>query len=97
MNPAVELAKRLLVDSIWKSANLEGLGTTSPATELILENVPVKTSKEEVLFVLNMKNAWKFLLDSISRETNFIAFIRELNKICGNNLFTAQEVSESLL
>lgn len=23
---AIEMAKRLLVDSIWKSANLEGLG-----------------------------------------------------------------------
>ena len=29
-------AKRLLVDSIWKSANLEGLGTTFPKTEAIL-------------------------------------------------------------
>ena len=26
---AIEMAKRMLVDSIWKSANLEGLGTTS--------------------------------------------------------------------
>lgn len=27
---AIEMAKRLLVDSIWKSANLEGLGTIFP-------------------------------------------------------------------
>lgn len=27
---AIEMAKRMLVDSIWKSANLEGLGTTFP-------------------------------------------------------------------
>ncbi len=33
---AIEMAKRLLVDSIWKSANLEGLGMTFPKTEAIL-------------------------------------------------------------
>lgn len=33
---AVEMAKRLLVDIIWKSANLEGLGTIFPKTEAIL-------------------------------------------------------------
>ncbi len=35
---AIEVAKRLLVDSIWKSANLEGLGTTFPKTEAIHSN-----------------------------------------------------------
>lgn len=33
---AIEMAKRLLADSIWKSENLEGLGTTFPKTEAIL-------------------------------------------------------------
>lgn len=37
---AIEMAKGLLVDSLWKSANLEGLGTTFPKTEAILANVP---------------------------------------------------------
>lgn len=48
---AVEMAKRLLVDSIWKSANLEGLGTTFPKTEAILANAPTTTKTEEVLFI----------------------------------------------
>lgn len=46
---AIEMAKRLLVDSIWKSANLEGLGTTFPKTEAILANAPTTTKTEEVL------------------------------------------------
>ena len=58
---AVEMAKRLLVDSIWKSANLEGLGTTFPKTEAILANAPTNTKTEEVLFVINMKRAWELL------------------------------------
>lgn len=36
---ALAMAKRLLMDSIWKSANLEGLGTTYPKTEAIIRSV----------------------------------------------------------
>jgi hypothetical protein len=34
---ALAMAKRLLMDSIWKSANLEGLGTTYQKQKLSLE------------------------------------------------------------
>lgn len=83
---ALDLAKRKLVDSIWKSANLEGLGTTFPKTESILENIPTKTSREEVFFIVNMKNAWKFLFDNLDYPINLM-FLRQLNKIVGDNLF----------
>lgn len=83
---AVEMAKRLLVDSIWKSANLEGLGTTFPKTEAILANAPTTTKTEEVLFVINMKRAWQFLLDNI-RYNNNLMLLREYNKIVGELLF----------
>lgn len=36
---ALAMAKRLIIDSIWKSANLEGLGTTYPKTEAIIRSV----------------------------------------------------------
>lgn len=83
---AIEMAKRLLVDSIWKSANLEGLGTTFPKTEAILANAPTTTKSEEVLFVINMKRAWQFLLDNIDSPNN-IMLLREYNKIVGELLF----------
>ncbi len=83
---AVEMAKRLLVDSIWKSANLEGLGTTFPKTEAILANAPTTTRTEEVLFIINMKRAWQFLLDNLEYP-NSIALLREYNKIVGELLF----------
>lgn len=83
---AVEMAKRLLVDSIWKSANLEGLGTTFPKTEAILANAPTTTKTEEVLFVINMKRAWQFLLDNLEYH-NSIMLLRELDKIVGELLF----------
>lgn len=36
---ALAMAKRLIMDSIWKSANLEGLETTYPRTEAIIKSV----------------------------------------------------------
>lgn len=83
---AIEMAKRLLVDSIWKSANLEGLGTTFPKTEAILANAPTTTKTEEVLFVINMKRAWQFLLDNLE-YSNCIMLLREFDKIVGELLF----------
>ena len=83
---AIEMAKRLLVDSIWKSANLEGLGTTFPKTEAILANAPTETRLEEVLFVINMKRAWQFLLDNLDIPNN-IMLLREYNKVVGELLF----------
>ncbi len=83
---AVEMAKRLLVDSIWKSANLEGLGTTFPKTEAILANAPTETRSEEVLFVVNMKRAWQFLLKNLNVSNN-IMLLREYNRIVGELMF----------
>ncbi len=84
---AIEMAKRMLVDSIWKSANLEGLGTTFPKTEAILANAPTTTKTEEVLFVINMKRAWQFLLDNLEYN-NCIMLLREFDKIVGELLFS---------
>ena len=83
---AIEMAKRMLVDSIWKSANFEGLGTTFPKTEAILANAPTTTKTEEVLFVINMKRAWQFLLDNLEYN-NCIMLLREYDKIVGELLF----------
>lgn len=82
---AVDLAKRSIVDSIWKSANVEGLGTTFPNTEAILENLPVLTRRDEVLFILNMRDAWRFLLDNLEYN-NCWMLLREFNNIVGRDL-----------
>ena len=84
-NMSISLGKRQLVDSIWKSAGIEGLGTTFPNTEKILSNIPVTTRRDEVLFIVNMKRAWYFLFDNIEYPDN-IMFLREVNKICMEEL-----------
>lgn len=85
LNMSISLGKRQLVDSIWKSAGIEGLGTTFPNTEKILENLPVETKRDEVLFIINMKNAWYFLFENIELPNNLM-FLRELNRICMKDL-----------
>ena len=80
-NMSISMGKRQLVDSIWKSAGIEGLGTTFPNTEKILENIPVQTKRDEVLFIVNMKRAWYFIFDNVDYHDN-ISYLRELNKIC---------------
>lgn len=94
MNSALEMAKRLLVDSIWKSANLEGLGTTFPNTEAILNNIPVSTSYNEVNFIINMRNAWQFIFDSIDYPID-VMYLRELNRIAGDRLFNGNGIIRS--
>lgn len=80
-NISVTLGKRQLVDSIWKSAGIEGLGTTFPNTERILHNLPVETKREEVTFIVNMKRAWEFLFGSIDFP-NELPILQDLNRIC---------------
>lgn len=85
LNLSISMGKRQLVDSIWTSAGIEGLGTTFPDTEKILSNIPVTTTRDEVLFIVNMKRAWYFLFDNITYPDNLM-FLREVNKICMNSL-----------
>lgn len=85
-NMSIAMGKKQLVDSIWKSAGIEGLGTTFSNTEKILENLPVQTSRDEVLFIVNMKRAWYLLFDNVDYHNN-ISFLRELNKVCMNGLY----------
>lgn len=84
-NMSISMGKRQLVDSIWKSAGIEGLGTTFPNIEKILENISVQTKRDEVFFIVNMKRAWYFLFDNINNPNN-ISYLQELNKICVEEL-----------
>ena len=83
---ALAMAKRLTMDSIWKSANLEGLETSYPRTEAIIRNAPIITTANEVLFVINMKSAWQFLFNNLGRS-NSLFYLEEFNRIVGNMLF----------
>ena len=81
----VFVAKRNIVDYIWKSAKLEGLGVTYPDTDAIyngmcVANVPV----DEVIAVNNLKHAWRFVLENLDYTINY-PYICQIHRIVGGD------------
>lgn len=79
------VAKRNLIDYIWKSAKLEGLGVTYPDTEAIFHGMRAPNVKvEEIVAVNNLKHAWQFLLDNLDVPSDY-NYVCHLNKIVGGD------------
>lgn len=80
---AVELAKRLLVDLIWRTAKIEVDGVTFPDTQEIFDGrTPEGMSVDDIVTVNNIKRAWGFLLGNIDYPVDW-QYIREYNRIIG--------------
>jgi len=79
------VAKRNIVDYIWKSANLEGITATYPQTDAIYNGASVKgLGVEDVIAINNLKHAWRFILENVYYEMDF-PFICKINKFVGDN------------
>ena len=77
------LAKRNIVDYIWKSANLEGIGITYPDTQAIYNGMSVEGySIEDINAVNDLKHAWQFLLEHINDELN-LDFVKAVHRVLG--------------
>lgn len=88
-NKSVELAKRLIVDSIWKEANIEGIGVTFPETQEIFEGRNIShLSIDEIVKINNLKHAWNFILTSLNRNVLHLSFINDINYEIGKNSFS---------
>ncbi len=73
-------AKRKLVDNVYRSAKLEGIAVTFAQIEDIFNNINVASLRpDEIIAVLNLKNAWQYLIDTINEELtiNYIKRIHE--------------------
>lgn len=78
------LLKKLIVDSIYSASRLENVNTTFPQTETIINGMSVAgISTEDTQVILNLKNAWQWVLNNhtssfdleISNKiNNFIAY-----------------------
>ena len=68
----VFVAKRNIVDYIWKSANLEGIGVTYPETQTIYDGGIVNgLTVDNIIAINNLKYAWQFILENDEIECNF--------------------------
>ncbi|MCI1195130.1 hypothetical protein MOV40_06420 [Bifidobacterium pseudolongum subsp. globosum] len=80
---SVELAKRLLVDPIWKTANIEVDGIAFPDTQEIVEGrAPADMTVDGIVTVNNIKHAWQFLLDNVDYPVDW-QYVAEYNRIIG--------------
>lgn len=70
----IDFARANMKANIYDQAVLEGVGTTFPQTEEILDNGIVNGVKaSDVQKILNLKHAWEFILDKavIQSDSNF--------------------------
>ena len=65
----IDFAKGLLVNSIYKSARLEGIDVTYNQVENILNDVNILSlTPKEMMKILGLRDAWNYLLGSINEN-----------------------------
>lgn len=77
----VFIAKRNIVDYIWKSANLEGIKVTYSQVQVIYDNGIVNGLKvDDIIAINNLKYAWNFILENedINYDYNVLCYIHKL-------------------
>ena len=76
-------AKRNLVDYIWKSANMEGIGVTFPETQTIMEGISVQgKSIDDINSIVQLKHGWQMVLDTIGSPID-LSYIERLHLTSG--------------
>lgn len=82
---AENLAERLIVDSIWKNANIE-TNVTYPQTEQIFENLETQGLKpSQIMTVVNLKHAWMWLTANADRYVDW-ELVSAYNRLVGATL-----------
>jgi len=81
----VFLAKKMLIDSIYNTAKLEGCNLTFPQTQTIINGVSVGgIQMHDVEVVLNLRDAWKHVLGTIENEL-ILDYICKVNSYVARN------------
>lgn len=63
------VAKRNIVDYIWKSARLEGINVTFPQTYAIIEKSSINgVDVGDILKITNLKHGWQLVFDNIGKS-----------------------------
>lgn len=82
----VFIAKRNIVDYIWKSANLEGIAVTYSETQILYDGGIINgLTVDEVIKINNLKYAWEFILENQEMENDY-KVLCEIHKIISERL-----------
>lgn len=88
----VFIAKRNIVDYIWKSANLEGIGVTYPETQAIYDRGIVNgLTVDKIIAINNLKYAWEFILENENIEYDYITLC-QIHKLTTDKLVLDQDL-----
>ena len=80
----IALAKRDVVDLIYKEANLEGIAVTYPQTQEIYDGRTVAgLTLQETKAINNLKHAWQFVLENLEADID-LRFVRHINQLVGD-------------
>lgn len=80
------LAKRSIVDSIWKSSHIEGIDVTYKEIQILYDGGNIARLRlDEIQTINNLKHAWLFILNSIDAENN-LNLLKSINALVGSNL-----------
>ena len=75
------IAKRLLVDLVYTSANLEGIAVTFAQTQDIMNNVNVSQfTPKDINKICCLKDTWEYVLEHIHDELN-IEYLVNLHRL----------------
>ena len=83
MKKNIMLAKKYMVESIFRAANVEGIGVTFPETQAICDGMSVGGHKiEDIEAVVDLKHAWQWCFDHPEAEIH-LDTLRTINRIAG--------------
>ena len=79
------VARRNIVDYIYKSAKLEGCNVTFPDTQTILDGVNIgSVTLDDIQTILNLRDAWRFVLSDINSPFS-VEYICKVNEHVSRN------------
>ena len=86
------IAKRNIVDYIWKSANLEGIGLKYPETQAIYDGGVVNgLTVDKIIAINNLKYAWQFILENEGIEYDY-KVLCQIHKLTADKLVLDQNL-----
>jgi prophage maintenance system killer protein len=93
----VFVAKRNIVDYIWKSANLEEINVTYPETHVIYDRGIINgLTVDDIIAINNLKYAWQFILENENIEYNYNTLCH-IHKLVEDKLISEQYLGRIVL
>ncbi len=88
------IAKRNIVDYIWKSANLEGIDVTCSEIQAIYDGGIVNgLTVDKIIAINNLKYSWQFILENESIDYDF-KLLCHLHKLTCDKLVLEQNLGK---